>query len=82
MHRGTHSMYAMRFFACEVLNFINVIGQIYFIDFFLNGTFLTYGTDVFNYTGLEHEDRPDPLAVVFPKVITMTATVCLWVKQN
>merc|ERR1711937_564124 len=72
MHRGTHSMYAMRFFACEVLNFINVIGQIYFIDFFLNGTFLTYGTDVFNYTGLEFEDRPDPMAVVFPKVTKCT----------
>jgi len=72
MHRGTHSMYAMRFFACELLNFINVIGQIYFIDFFLNGEFLTYGTDVFNYTGLEHEDRPDPLAVVFPKVTKCT----------
>jgi len=72
MHRGTHSMYALRFFACELLNFVNVIGQIYFIDFFLGGTFLTYGTDVFNYTGLEHEDRPDPLAVVFPKVTKCT----------
>ena len=74
-------MYAMRFFACEILNFINVIGQIYFIDFFLNGEFLTYGTDVFNYTGLEHEDRPDPLAVVFPKVSLRTETAFLAVKK-
>jgi len=72
MHKGTHSMYATRFFAMEILNFVNVIGQIYFIDFFLDGEFLTYGTDVFNYTGLEHEDRPDPMAVVFPKVTKCT----------
>merc|ERR1712156_1196111 len=35
----------------EIVNFINVIGQIYFIDFFLNGEFGTYGLDVLNYTG-------------------------------
>ena len=51
----------------EIVNFVNVIGQIYFIDFFLDGEFLKYGTDVFHFTGLEHEDRPDPMAVVFPK---------------
>jgi len=72
MHRGTHSVYAVKFFTMEIVNFINVIGQIYFIDFFLAGEFLTYGTDVFHYTGLEHEDRPDPMAVVFPKVTKCT----------
>jgi len=72
MHRGTHSGYAVKFFTMEIVNFINVIGQIYFIDFFLEGEFLTYGTDVFHYTGLEHEDRPDPMAVVFPKVTKCT----------
>jgi len=72
MHRGTHSLYAVRFFTMEIVNFINVIGQLYFIDFFLDGEFLTYGTDVFHYTGLEHEDRPDPMAVVFPKVTKCT----------
>jgi len=72
LHRGTHSLYAMRFFAMEIVNFVNVIGQIYFIDFFLDGEFLKYGTDVFHFTGLEHEDRPDPMAVVFPKVTKCT----------
>jgi len=72
LHRGTHSLYAMRFFAMEMINFVNVIGQIYFIDFFLDGEFLKYGTDVFHFTGLEHEDRPDPMAVVFPKVTKCT----------
>ena len=41
-HRGTHGRYAFRFFLCEVWNFVNVIVQIYFIDFFLGGEFQTY----------------------------------------
>ena len=72
MHRGTHAMYAMRFFGLEIFNFINCICQIYFIDFFLGGEFASYGMDVLNYTGLEHEDRPDPMAAVFPKVTKCT----------
>ena len=71
-HRGTHFSYALRFFALEVYNFMNVICQMYFIDFFLGGEFQTYGMDVLNYTGLEHEDRPDPMAKVFPKVTKCT----------
>jgi len=71
-HRGTHFSYALRFFALEVYNFTNVICQMYFIDFFLGGEFQTYGMDVLNYTGLEHEDRPDPMAKVFPKVTKCT----------
>jgi len=71
-HRGGHGRYAFRFFLCEVWNFVNVIVQIYFIDFFLGGEFQTYGTDVFNYTGLEAEDRPDPMARVFPKITKCT----------
>lgn len=71
-HRGTHFFYALRFFALEVYNFANVICQMYFIDFFLGGEFQTYGMDVLNYTGLEYEDRPDPMAKVFPKVTKCT----------
>merc|ERR1711868_337963 len=71
-HRGTHGLYAIRFFLAEIFNFVNVIVQMYFIDFFLGGEFTSYGTDVLNYTGLEHEDRPDPMAKVFPKVTKCT----------
>src|SRR5207244_3940340 len=34
-HRFENQSYAIRFFLCEVLNLINVIGQIYFVDRFL-----------------------------------------------
>merc|ERR1712215_366088 len=32
-NRNNHDFYAFRFFFCELLNFINVVGQIYFMDF-------------------------------------------------
>lgn len=67
-----HNFYAFRFFVCEALNFINVIGQIYFVDFFLDGEFSTYGSDVLKFTEMEPNDRIDPMARVFPKVTKCT----------
>lgn len=68
LHRGTHALYALRYFACEVLNFVNVIAQIYFIDYFLDYEFRTYGLDVLSFSEMEAEDRVDPMHKVFPKV--------------
>ncbi|XP_051153951.1 innexin inx2 [Leptopilina boulardi] len=68
----TQNFYAFRFFLCEVLNFINVIGQIYFVDFFLDGEFSTYGSDVLKFTEMEPEQRIDPMSRVFPKVTKCT----------
>jgi hypothetical protein len=45
---------------------VNVIGQIYFVNFFLGGEFTTYGTDVIAMSELEPEQRVDPMAKVFP----------------
>lgn len=66
------NFYAFRFFICEVLNFINVVGQIFFMDFFLDGEFSTYGSDVLKFTEMEPEEREDPMARVFPKVTKCT----------
>ncbi|XP_014477993.1 PREDICTED: innexin inx2-like [Dinoponera quadriceps] len=66
------NFYAYRFFLCEVLNFINVFGQIYFMDFFLDGEFTTYGSDVVRFTEMEPEERIDPMSKVFPKVTKCT----------
>jgi len=66
------NFYAYRFFLCEVLNFINVVGQIFFMDFFLDGEFSTYGSDVLKFTEMEPEEREDPMARVFPKVTKCT----------
>ena len=66
--RHNHDTYTFRFFFCELLNFVNVVGQIYFMDFFLGGEFTTYGSDVLAMSELPQEDRYDPMATVFPKV--------------
>ena len=63
-----HSFYAYKFFLCEVLNFINVVGQIYFTDRFLGYEFTTYGTRVISMSEEDDELRSDPMNLVFPKV--------------
>ena len=67
--RHNHEFYAYTFFACEFLNFVNVLLQLFFMDFFLGGEFTTYGSDVISMTNLEQEQRSDPLSRVFPKVV-------------
>ena len=64
-----NSLHTFRFFFCELLNLINVIGQIYFVDFFLGGEFSTYGSDAIAMSELPSKERIDPMARVFPKVI-------------
>jgi len=68
----THGAYAINFFLCEILTFINVIGQIFFTDRFLGYQFTTYGLDVIKMTTMEPENRTDPMNVVFPKVTKCT----------
>ena len=66
--KNNNDWYAARFFFCEVLNFVNVIGQIFFVDFFLGGEFTTYGSDVISMSELPSDSREDPMARIFPKV--------------
>ncbi|XP_023346224.1 innexin inx2 [Eurytemora carolleeae] len=63
------------FFFCELLNLVNVVGQIFFMDRFLGGQFTTYGTGVISQTEGNFTTRVDHLNVVFPKV-----TKCLFQK--
>merc|ERR1712106_678679 len=43
-NRGSHGLYFLCFIFCEVLNFVNVIGQMFLMDRFLGYEFSTYGT--------------------------------------
>ena len=72
VNRNNHEFYAIKFFFCEFLNFVNVVGQIYFMDFFLGGEFTQYGSDVIAMTEMADEDRTDPMSRVFPKVTKCT----------
>ena len=64
----THTKYAITFFLCEILNFVNIMGQIFFMNFFLGGQFTTYGLDVIGMTVIEPQFRSDPMSKVFPKM--------------
>ncbi|GAB6020612.1 hypothetical protein CHUAL_003287 [Chamberlinius hualienensis] len=67
-----HNIYVGVFIFCEILNFINVVGQIYFMNMFLGGQFTSYGTDVIKFTETDQEDRVDPMIRVFPRVTKCT----------
>jgi len=71
-HLQKNNLYAIKFFACEFLNFINIVGQMYLMDSFLGGTFTTYGIDVLSISNREMEDRIDPMARTFPKMAKCT----------
>lgn len=55
-----------------MLNFINVIGNIYLIDWFLGGEFLTYGLKVLEFSQMDQENRTDPMVAIFPKMTKCT----------
>lgn len=67
-----HNFYAAGYFLCEALNFANVVGNIFFMDLFLGGAFLTYGTDVIKFSGMNQENRTDPMVAVFPRMTKCT----------
>lgn len=60
------------YFACftlaEIMNFINVVGQIFLMDAFLGGEFLRYGTEVIRFTEYDWSLRYDPMIKVFPRL--------------
>lgn len=64
--------YASVFILCDFLNFINVVGQMFFINKFLGGVFMDYGTKVLYFSDMEAEDRTDPLIEVFPRLTKCT----------
>ncbi|KAL3213892.1 hypothetical protein MRX96_007300 [Rhipicephalus microplus] len=64
---GSRDLYASKYFACEALALFNVVGQLFFIDAFLDGEFLTYGLEVLSFVSSD-EDRVDPMVRVFPRV--------------
>lgn len=44
----------------------------YIIDTFLNGTFMTYGTEVIEFMSMNQENRTDPMIEIFPRVTKCT----------
>ncbi|XP_074600503.1 innexin inx2-like [Brevipalpus obovatus] len=69
--QGKFDRYVLKYTLCEIFNLVNVWFQIFIINWFLGGQFLTYGFEVLSYNGAPEEI--DPMMKVFPKM-----TKCLF----
>ena len=66
---NTHNVWAFRMLIFEVLAFINMICNTYFIDIFLGGEFMQYGIKVATFLGDDPKDRIDPMSrVIHPNI--------------
>jgi hypothetical protein len=60
--------FATVFVCCNIINFGNIIGQLFLINNFLGGVFWQYGTNVIFWLSNFNEDgRTDPMIEIFPR---------------
>ncbi|XP_045503945.1 innexin inx1 [Colias croceus] len=71
-HERRHKLYAFRYWGCEMLCLVNIVVQMWMMDSFFNGEFLSYGTRVLGYSEVPQEERYDPMIYVFPRVTKCT----------
>lgn len=69
--KGNNS-YAIDYMIAELLNVVNVIGQMYLMDSFLGGSFSTYGADILKFSEWDQSVRYDPMIRVFPRLTKCT----------
>ncbi|XP_040572604.1 innexin shaking-B [Lepeophtheirus salmonis] len=67
-----HNWWAYRYFFCELLACLNIIGQMFLMDRFFEGAFLTFGLEVMAFAERDQEDRLDPMIYVFPRMTKCT----------
>ena len=46
---GTHNQYVFKYFLCEVITYVNVIVQVFVLDLFFGGKFLSLGLELVRY---------------------------------
>ena len=71
-YKHEHQTWAAKFYLCEVLNFVNVIFQIIFTDYFLGNSFSDYGLEALKWASEDLENRVDPMSKVFPRMTKCT----------
>ncbi|KAK3885798.1 hypothetical protein Pcinc_010015 [Petrolisthes cinctipes] len=69
---GLNIKYSIGYSVCEILNLVNVVGQMFLIDKFLGGIFFSYGTKVFSLLSADDGLRSDPVIETFPRVTKCT----------
>ena len=57
---------------CFLSNYLFFAGQIFLMDRFFDGTFLTYGIEVISFAERDQEDRIDPMVYIFPRMTKCT----------
>ncbi|XP_021934422.1 innexin shaking-B isoform X2 [Zootermopsis nevadensis] len=67
-----HNWWAYRYYLCELLSLLNVIGQMFLMNRFFDGEFLTFGIDVLKFMESDQEDRVDPMIYIFPRMTKCT----------
>ena len=65
---NSHNFWALKLLLTEFMNLVNVIGNIYFINVFLDGEFTSYGSEVISFMEEDPETRVDPMATIFPRL--------------
>ncbi|XKL67313.1 hypothetical protein PGB90_002804 [Kerria lacca] len=67
-----HNWWAYRYYLCELLAFLNVVGQMFLMNRFFDGAFLTFGIEVITFMQSDQEDRIDPMIFIFPRMTKCT----------
>ncbi|XP_022919622.2 innexin shaking-B isoform X1 [Onthophagus taurus] len=67
-----HNWWAYKYFICEFLALVNVIGQMFLMNRFFDGAFLTFGIKVIKFMDADEEDRVDPMIQIFPRMTKCT----------
>jgi len=69
---NNHNTSFVMYVVAEVLNFFNVILQMFIMDRFLGGEFSSYGWKVLQFTEWDWSVRYDPMIKVFPRLTKCT----------
>ncbi|XP_063235959.1 innexin shaking-B isoform X1 [Bacillus rossius redtenbacheri] len=67
-----HNWWAYRYYLCELLALANVVGQMFLMNRFFDGEFLTFGIDVISFMEDDDENRVDPMIYIFPRMTKCT----------
>lgn len=67
-----HNWWAYKYYLCEFLALVNVVGQMFLMNRFFDGAFLTFGIEVINFMDSDEEDRVDPMIQIFPRMTKCT----------
>lgn len=62
-------MYAIRYWGCEFLCLLNILVQMWMMDRFFDGEFLSYGWRVMNLADTPQEQRFDPMVNLHISII-------------